>query len=160
MFSIGNGPRRYGHYRSCFSIPIESILLLLGSNNKGIVVWRSPISSVAPSSSALFTNLHYAPSSSAPFTNLQCYASTRVALNSTVALLQLNRSSVAPFDSYYFIPCDYATHQFYIIDNLATMWIHFVDYLTASLKYKFLQLQNMLPPIDAFILLSWFSFIN
>ena len=43
------------------------------------------------------------------YTNLHCCAST-------VALFY----SVAPFVSYYFVPCDYATRQFYIINNFAT----------------------------------------
>ena len=80
-------------YRRCFSIPVESILLLLGSSNKGIVVYHSPISTVAPQQvrpSPTFTvaprQVHRSPifcvalidtvasSTSAPFTNLQCYA--------------------------------------------------------------------------------------
>ena len=35
---------------------------------------------------------------------------------STVALFY----SVSPFVSYHFVPCDYATRQFHIINNLAT----------------------------------------
>ena len=106
-------------YRSCFSIPVESILLLLGSSNKGIVVQCSPISSVAPhqvrrslissvhlikctihqsalvpSSSVPFTNLHCVPSTSALFTNLHVAPSTSAPYNqSTVLYLQMLHQS-------------------------------------------------------------------
>ena len=83
------------------------------------VVHHSPISSIAPS-----TNV-------APIITVAPY---------TVALFY----SVAPFVSYHFVPCDYATHQFYIINNLATDLKLLIDNLIASLKSKFLQLQNML----------------
>ena len=79
-------------YRRCFSIPVESILLLLGSSNKGIVVRRSPIFTVAPHqvrhspifTVVTFTNIHCCASSSAPFTNLHCCASS----NATFTNLQ------------------------------------------------------------------------
>ena len=122
----------------------------------------------APSTSAQFTNLHCTPSPSAPFANLQCAPhqvhrspiSTVRLLQvhsspiSTVALLQLHRSiySVAPFVSYYFMPCDYATRRFYVINNIATDVNTPCRLFTASLKSKFLQLPNMLSPADAFIL--------
>ena len=160
-----------GHLRRCFSIPVESILLLLGSSNKGILVRRSPIHTVAPSASAPFTNLqccafhecsaictvapstlrhspistvaphqvHHspissiapstsvaqiytvAPSESAPFTNLQYYTFYKGCTNlHCCASLVAPFYSVAPFVSYYSVPCDYATRQFYIINNFAT----------------------------------------
>ena len=94
-------------YRRCFSIPVESILLLLGSSNEGIVVRRSsiftvaprqvhpsPIFSVAPSMSVV-PNYIVAPSTVALFKDLYSVApSTSVAPIVTVALLQLHRSTV------------------------------------------------------------------
>ena len=96
-------------YRSCFSIPVESILLLLGSSNEVIVLHYSPIFSVAPPTSValIFT---VAPSSSAPFTNFQCCTNLHCCAF----------FSVAPFVSYRFVSYDYATLQFYIINHLAT----------------------------------------
>ena len=82
--------------------------------------------------SATFTNLqccafheccafHCWASSSAPFTNLQCYAFHRCCTHhhyctSTVSPFY----GVAPFVSYYFVPCDHATRQFYITNNIST----------------------------------------
>ena len=163
-------PEELATYHSRFLIPVESILLLLGSSNKGIIVHRSPITRVAPSTSVapIFTvaphqvrhspifsdvchQVHQspisgvtpstsvapidtvAPSTSVPFTNLQCYAFYKGCTNlnccacykcythhhcctSTVAPFY----SVAPFICCYFMPCDYATRQFHIINNLAT----------------------------------------
>ena len=60
-------------YRRCFSVPIKSILLLLGSSNEGIVVQHSPISDVAYSTSVVPIDT-VEPSTVAPFTNLQCCA--------------------------------------------------------------------------------------
>ena len=86
--------------------------------------YQSP---VCTTPSATFTNVHCVPSTCSPFTNLQCYASTSTNLHccsATVAAFY----SVAPFVSYYFMwlcylsimwLCDYATRQFYIINNLA-----------------------------------------
>ena len=56
---------------------------------------------------------HYSPISNvAPFTS--------VAPIITVAPTVAPFYSIAPFVSYHFGPCDYATRQFYIINNLAT----------------------------------------
>ena len=120
-------------YRRCFSIPVESILLLLGSSNEGIVVHRSPIftvaplqvhrspiSSVAPSTSIATINT-VAPSTSAPFTNLQCYAfykgcTHRHCCASTVAPF----CSIAPFVSYHFVPVIMLLNNSILSNNLAT----------------------------------------
>ena len=100
MFSIGNGPRRYGHLLKLLLNSRWNNTIDTGFQQQGIVpwrspiytvclhqVWRSPISSVllikwtihqspvCTSSSAPFTNLHCAPSTSAPFTNLHCVPS-------------------------------------------------------------------------------------
>ena len=42
-FSIGNGPWRPTNYRSCFSIPVGSILELLGSCSKSTVLHHSSV---------------------------------------------------------------------------------------------------------------------
>ena len=93
---------------------------------------HSPIFSVVPSTSVVPIDT-VAPSTSAPFTNLQCYTFYKGCTNlhwcafykccthchccaSTVAPFY----SVDPFGSCYFVPCDYATRQFYITNNLAT----------------------------------------
>ena len=148
-------------YRSYFSIPIESILLLLYSSHKGIVVHRSPISSVrlikcdvhqSPLCTFYKCTVHQSPVLHLykGCTELHCWPSTVAPFYSG-----------APFVSYYFMLCDYM-----LLDNstlstiLLPMWIRIADYLTASMKSKFLQLQIMLPPVDVFILLSRFSCIN
>ena len=119
--------------------------MLLGSSNEGIVVRHSPIFSVALSASVapIFTVV---PSSCAPFTNLQCCTFHKCCADLHCCAFQVHHSpissvvpstsvapivtvapstvapfwSVAPFVSYHFVPCDYATRQFYIINNLAT----------------------------------------
>ena len=122
-------------YHSYFSIQVESILLPLGSSNEGIVVRHSPIFTVPPS--------------------------TSVTPSSLLRLLQLHHSTVLLH-----LLATILCHVIMLLDNstlstiLLLMWIRLVYYLTAPMKSKFLQLQNMLPPVDAFILLSWFSFIN
>ena len=106
---------------------------------------RSPISSVAPSTSVhrfpflrlIECTTHQSPvlhlprgcadlhscasTSAAPFTDLQCCTFYKCCTHchccaSTVAPFY----SVAPFVSYYFMPSDYATIRFYIINNLTT----------------------------------------
>ena len=109
-------------------------------------VQRSPISSVASSMNV------------APFSDFQCCTfykccTHRHCCAPTVAPFY----SLAPFVSNYFVPCDDATRQFYISNNLATNVNTPCQLFTALLKSKFLQLQNMLPPANTFILLSWFS---
>ena len=90
---------------------------------------------------------------------LHFYKCCTIRQSPVLHLLQvLHPSSLLRFYSCYFMPRDYATRWFYIINNLATyVKLRFVNYSTASLKSKFLQLQNMLPPVDAFIILPWFS---
>ena len=56
-------------YRCCFSIPVESILLLLGSSNK-CIVHQSPVLRLQQVRCSPI--LTVAPSTVAPFTNLQC----------------------------------------------------------------------------------------
>ena len=101
----------------------------------------------------MLTNFHCVPSTSAQFTNLQCYTSTRVAPISTVALVQLHHSTVN-LHLLATIFGDYATCQLcdYVImllvhSTLSTIllprWICLVDYLTTSLKSKFLQLYRI-----------------
>ena len=209
----GNGPRRYGHVPELLLNSCWVNTIATGSSNKSIVVWRSPIftvaphhvyhsliSSVAPSTSVAPIStvaphqVHHSPISSvapstsvalidtvapstsaAPFTDFQCCAFYKcctihqspvlrllqVLPIVTVALLQLHRSTVL-IQLLSTIFC----HVIMLLDNsmlsiiLLPMWTRLVYYLTASSKSKFLQLQNMLPPVDEFILLSWFSFIN
>ena len=133
-------------YRSCFLIPIESILLLLGSSNKGIMVRRSTISSVVPHqvhdspiSTVCLLQVHHSPISSVllikctiqkspqcAFYNCTVHQSPVLCLYKGCTNLHCCASivapfyCVAPFVSNYLMPSDYATRQFYIINNLAT----------------------------------------
>ena len=145
-------------YCCCFLIPVESILLLQGSSNEGIVVRRSPNFTVEPhqvQSSPILTvaphhvTFHQSPVLCLPRvlrqSTLLCLLqvhrslifcvmpSTRVAPISTVVpstsvatIVTVAPStvapfySVAPFVSYHFVQCDYATRQFHMINNLAT----------------------------------------
>ena len=121
VFSIGNWPRRnrqptvaafqfplsqyYCHWvpamkKSWCAIHQSSLfhlppVLHQSSLLRLLQVHHSKIPSVAPSTSVA-PILTVAPSTVAPF------------------------YGVAPFVSYHFVPCDYATRQFYIINNLAT----------------------------------------
>ena len=143
-------------YRRCFSIPVEWMLLLLGSTNEGIVVRCPPIFTVAfhqVHRSPIFTvaphQVHHSPISSVtPSTRVAPIStvvpSTSVAPIVTVAFLQLHHSAVLLL-----LLATISCHVIMLLDNsilstiLLLMWIRLVDYLPASLKYKFLQLQNM-----------------
>ena len=107
-------------------------------------VHHSPISSVTP-----LQGLHQSPL-------LRCYSCTILQWFSICELLFFVMMLLV---NYVILWLCYSSILYYQT-ILLPMWICLVDYLTASLKSKFLQLRNMLPPVDEFILLSWFSSIN
>ena len=139
-------PIDWSHHPPLWAVPPERIVHSINQCNRSIRgnhLAYAATQGIKPfqGARAPFTNLHCAPSTSAPFTNLQCYASTWVAPISYVALLQLHRSSVLLH-----LLATILCHVIMLLINstlstiLLRMWIRFVDYLTASLKSKFLQL--------------------
>ena len=137
-----------------------------------LLLHYSPISSVAiprvlhQSTLLRLLQVHHSPISSvtsstrvAPISSVA--PSTSVEPIITVVLLQFHHSTVL----LHFLAA-ILCHVIMLLSNsilsiiLLPMWIRLVDYLTASLKSKFVLLQKMLPPVDTFILQSWFSFIN
>ena len=126
-FSIGNGPRRLANCRGCFSIPVGSILELLGSSSKSTVVHHSSVQ--MHQSSVLFCTIRQHSSapfisySSAPFVSSVLHHSSATVLHhssatvlhhSSVQFCTIRQFSSAPFVSYQSAPCDYAILQFCI----------------------------------------------
>ena len=139
-FSIGNGLRRTGHLPQLLLNSSWSILELLGFSSKSIVVHQSsvlhllqcaPIFSVAPSTVC---------------TNLQCCAFYSVQHLQCCAF-----NSVHQFSVLLHLLATVLRHVIMLLYNptsstiLLPMRICLVDYLTASLKSKFLQLHNISP---------------
>ena len=154
-----------------------------GLQQQGIVVPRSPIYSVAPyqvhysliSSVCFYKNtVHLSPVLRLPRVLrrsplLRFYKCCTIHRSPVLHLLQvLHPSSLLRFYSCTVqvllnLLATILCHVIMLLDDsilsmiLQPMWIRLVDYLTASLKSKFLQLPNMLPTVGAFIILSWFS---
>ena len=93
---IGNGPRRPANYRSCFSVPVESILELLGSSSKSTMVHHSSVQLLHHSSVLFCTILQYSCTirryCSVPFISAVLH-------HSSVLFCTIRQHSSAPFIS-------------------------------------------------------------
>ena len=121
VFSIGNGPWRYWPptgSASQFALNQYYCYWVPATKASWCDVHQSPVLHLIKCTIHQSPLLHLIKF---PFTNLQYYAFYKGCTNlhcctATVAPFY----SIAPFVHYNFVPCDYATRQFCIINNLAT----------------------------------------
>ena len=94
-FSIGNGPLGPANYQSCFSIPVGSILELLGSSSKSTVVHHPSVQ--LDQSSVLFCTIRQYCSE--PFISTVLHHSSVQLHHSSVLFYTICPHSSAPFVS-------------------------------------------------------------